>query len=83
MSPLATVLVIGNSAFIVFILVALAILIRASSRFDFYLGVVEIQEPMKWLILRVLMIIIFTGLIAAVFNLGLPLFTPLFTSPSV
>ncbi len=61
--------IIVNTLFLVIALVLSVVMLRSGSRFYFHLGNAEVQERMKWLILRSIVILVILGVVAAIFNL--------------
>lgn len=67
--PLNLVAIIVNAIFLVIALTLSIIMLRAGSRFQFHLGNAQVQERMKWMILRSIVILVILGIVAAIFNL--------------
>lgn len=68
MIDLLTVYLIINSLFLTTLLVLTFIIIRAGSLFAYHLGDEPMQIPLKWTILRALVVMVIIGLIASLFN---------------
>jgi len=66
---LNAITIIVNAVFLIIALVLSITMLRAGSRFQFHLGNAQIQERMKWIILRSIVILVILGIVAAIFNL--------------
>lgn len=67
--PLNIISITVNAIFLVIALYFAIRLMRGGSRFQFNVGNPEIQAIMKWIILRSIIILVFLGVVATVFNL--------------
>jgi hypothetical protein len=72
MIDLATVYLMVNSFLLTIILVLAFIIIRAGSMHTFHLGEYELQNRLKWVILRTLVAMVIVGIIASLFNFLVP-----------
>lgn len=67
--PLNVITIIVNAIFLVMALFFSFRLLRAGSQYQYHLGNPQIQEKMRWIILRCIVILVFLGIVAALFNL--------------
>ena len=67
--PLNIITIIINAIFLLMALFFSFRLLRAGSQFQYNVGNAQVQEKMKWIILRCIVILVFLGVIAAIFNL--------------
>lgn len=72
-TSLATILLVVNGPLILIILILVALMTNWGSKFNYYYGVADIQEPLRKKILFVLLAIIFLSLAAVLFNIITPM----------
>ncbi|MEX1997677.1 MAG: hypothetical protein WEA04_03305 [Candidatus Andersenbacteria bacterium] len=71
--PLTTFVFWVNAVLLILALVLAIIMMRAGSAHQFNYGNIEVQNRMKWIILRCLLLLLAIGIAASVFNLVVPL----------
>ena len=73
MSPSLLLLLI-NAALLLIVVIAVAYILRKGATFEFYYGVSHIQEPIKLIMYRFILLMVILGFIAAAVNIFLPQF---------